>query len=105
MKKRYTFTLDDDLVDPIRKRCEIQGVALSAYINTVLRETQVGFDLIGDAKNLGDLKFSNIVKLFQHAVEGFEDVKKSSSLNVHKDRLGRAHELAQKSLLEEGKKK
>lgn len=69
--------LDDDLVEVTRKRCEKQGVSLSAYVNTLLRETQTAFDLLGDAKSFGDLKFANVVKLFQNAVSGFEDAKKS----------------------------
>lgn len=77
MKIRYTFSLDEDVVEATRKRCQKQGVSLSGYINTVLRETQTAFDLMGNAKKLSDLKFGNIVKLFQNAVEGFEDEKRS----------------------------
>lgn len=76
-KRRYNFTLEENVHDAMVAYLKPKGISLSAYVNSMLVENLTAINQLKGVKNVGDISLKTIINLFS----GIQDEFKK---NVHK---------------------
>jgi len=77
-KRKYMIYVDDEIYESLRKLVEARGMALSPYIETLLRENLIALKELKDVKTVGDISVSQLFKLFSQSITDFQNVAKKS---------------------------
>lgn len=77
-KRKYMIYVDQDVYESLRKVVEARGMALSPYIETLLRENLIALKELKDVKTVGDISVSQLFKLFTQSITDLQNVAKKS---------------------------
>jgi len=80
-KRKYMIYVDQDVYESLRKVVEARGMALSPYIETLLRENLIALEELKDVRTIGDISVSQLFKLFLNPYRIFNMLRKSRKNN------------------------
>ena len=80
-KRKFMIYVDEEVYGALRKLVEARGMALSPYIETLLRENLITLEKLKDVRTVGDISVSQIFELFTQALKDFDGVAKKSKKN------------------------
>ena len=71
-KKKYNFTIDENVHDAMVAYLKPKGIALSAYVNSMLIENLTAINQLKGVKNVGDISLKTIMNLFSGIQDEFK---------------------------------
>jgi hypothetical protein len=71
-KKRYNFTIDENVHDTMVAYLKPKGITLSAYVNSMLIENLTAINQLKGVKNVGDISLKTIINLFSGIQDEFK---------------------------------
>lgn len=77
-KRKYMIYVDEDVYGSLRKLVEARGMALSPYIESLLRENLIALNELKDVKTFGDISVSQLFKLFSQSITDMQHAAKKS---------------------------
>lgn len=84
MKKRYTFALDEPAAEELRVWVKEQGISLSGFINTLIREHNEAVRILKGVKSTSDVTMGQALKLYELMQKGLDDTRKEEEIKKKK---------------------
>ena len=75
-KKRYNFTLDQEVVELLQAWLKPKGITLSGYVNSLLNENVEAVKILENVDDLKDISIGQLTKLYAGMVDGFKSESK-----------------------------
>lgn len=76
-KKRYTFTLDEELVNTITDFLKPKGIPISGYINSLILENVRAIEVLQGVNSVKDLTIGKLTELYSDMVDEINKSKKA----------------------------
>lgn len=70
MKKRYTFTLDEQPMEELQEMLKSKGVSSSAYVNSMVREQVSVMKMVESSGGAAKMPVGDFFALFSRLMKG-----------------------------------
>lgn len=80
MKKRYNINLDEQEVEELREWVKEQGMSLSGFINTLIREHNAAARELKGIKNVSEVTIGQALKLYELMQKGLDETRKEEEV-------------------------
>jgi len=84
MKKRYNINLDEQEVEELREWVKEQGMSLSGFINTLIREHNAAARELKGIKNVSEVTIGQALKLYELMQKGLDETRKEEEIKKKK---------------------